>query len=33
MNQVGVSDHEVREGSDYELIEEEEEEEQLDDVS
>ena len=31
MNQVGVSDHEVREGSDYELIEEEEE--QLDDVS
>lgn len=32
MNQVGVSDHEVREGSDYELIEEEEEE-QLDDVS
>ena len=31
MNQVGVSDHEVREESDYELIEEEEE--QLDDVS
>ena len=31
MNQVGVSDHEVREGSDYELNEEEEE--QLDDVS